>query len=845
MFDLLDISPESRWPVQKQEDFRHLKVLHQRMMDHPADITNGFADFNTLAQVYARYADSEESHTMLHELCRKSSVYDEDRVNKGFEYFLKDNKLKSNKKLFPLLEHYSIDTTNPDKATPITDASELAAYLPAGVDPKFALEYGFYPYDDGARTGYYFKTGEKSFQAQSNFIIKPLMHVYSKTDNKRIIEISNGYSSTVIDMPSRNLITVEGFSGTCYEEGNFLFYGNKTHLMRILQTINDKFTVCTELKTLGWQPEGFFAWSNVIYSDGEIESFDDLGIATFKQRHYYSPSVSSIYANLQAEDDEYENDRYLYYRASPFNFEEWCRLMAKVYPEHALFGIAFVWIGLFKDIIFKIDNNCPMLSCYGEKGSGKSKFCESISGVFLNDLQPFNLNHGTDFAFFNRLGRFRNCVTWFDEFDDQAIKEDRFQSIKGAYDGAGRERGKGTNKNRTEVSRINSALLLSGQYLSTRDDNAALSRCIVLPFTPNDHRTPEQIRDYDKLKAAEKKGLSGLLVELLPLRKKMEMQYPKVFPDVFKSLRDTITERKGQFKERILRNYAAVATLYKLAGEHFKLPFVWNDIEKECLYHIQRLSRIMSESDSLAEFWNTMEYLADVKDLVEGQQYTVETLIMVEVLDHEKKKKIINFKEPTRLLFFRTNTIHKLYMESYRRQTGKAGIDFQSLILYMSSQAYYIGFKKNWRFKDEHGHEKVTSCHVINLDLLPLQVGNDAPEDDNLPADVLVGTVEDNPTITERLGKRVLKFKFLTTPSYKTDEKEAKNGQIYTCYYSVLQNEAILKSKRELKLTGRIHIKKYTNASGENVVLSLLDVDLVELARPEEEVIVPVEFEGF
>jgi hypothetical protein len=843
--ELLDITPESQWPVQKQEDWKHLKVLHARIMEHPDDVTNKFADFNSLAMVYARYADSAESRFMLHAACSKSPAYDEEKVNSGFDFFAKDNKLKGNKKLCTVLKHYSIDTTNPDKGSPITTESELAAYLPADVDPRFVLENGFYPYDKDGKTGYYFKTGDKTFSKKSNFIIKPLMHVYSKQDNKRIIEITNGFQESVIDMPSRNLINIEGFSGTVYEEGNFLFWGNKMELLKIVEAINHNFTVCVELKTLGWQPDGFFSWSNAIFADGRIEPFNDLGIATHKSRHYYSPSVSSIYANLSSDDDEYENDRYLYYNPAPFSFEEWCRLMARVYPEHALFGIAFVWIGLFKDLVFKIDNNCPMLSCYGEKGSGKSKFCESISGVFLNDLQPFNLNHGTDFAFFNRLARFRNCVTWFDEFDDQAIKEDRFQSIKGAYDGAGRERGKGTNKNRTEVSRINSALLLSGQYLSTRDDNAALSRCIVIPFTPNENRTPGQIADYDKLKSAEKKGLSGMLTELLPLRKNLETQYPRVFPEVFKTLRDAITERKWQFKERILRNYAAVACLYKLIGEHFKLPFTYADVQETCMYHVNRLSTQMSQSDSLANFWDTMEYLADVKDLAEGQHYKVETMLQLEVLDGDKNKKVIKWKEPTKLLFFRINTIHKMYLDSYRRGTGKTGIDFQSLMLYLGSQPYFVGYKKSHKFKDEHGHEKVTSCHVINLELLPLQLGNTMPEDDNKSADVLIGTLDHAPKIVTYFNKPAYKFNFTTSPTYENGQVDPKSAKTYTCYYPDLRNTSILTPQHELKLTGIINIKKSTNSSGETITYFNMEVGLVELATPVEAVNSVVDIEPF
>jgi len=280
-------------------------------------------------------------------------------------------------------------------------------------------------------------------------------------------------------------------------------------------------------------------------------------------------------------------------------------------------------------------------------------------------------------------------------------------------------------------------------------------------------------------------------------------------------------------------------------SDHFELPFSFEKVEAECIYHIQRLSRIMSESDSLADFWNTMEYLADIKDIIEGQHNTVETMMTLDVLDNDKKKKVVHFKEPTRLLFFRVNTIHKLYQESYRRQNGKSGIDFQSLMLYMSSQTYFVGAKKSWKFKEEGGGEKVTSCHVINLDLLPMQIGNSVPEADNLPPDVLIGTLDDNPTRINRLDKTVEKFKFTTTPSYENGENEAKKSQTYTCYYADLRNSQLLTSNRELKLTGRIHIKKFYNNDGEKVTKHLMDVDLVELARPEEEVKPNVEFEGF
>jgi len=295
MIDLISIDPQESWPQAKKTDFNQVKVITRRIIDKKIDVTNGFTeDLNAVVMVYSRY-DVEESKTMLWDICRISPAFDEAKLNSAWDFFVKENKLKSNKKLCQICKALDIDTTvNTDG--PLDTADELAPYLKPGVDPNFVLEFGFYAYLEhgpkAGQTGYYFRTGEKTFSSQSNFIMQPLMHVYSKSDNKRIISIDNGIKKSILDMPSRSLISLEQFCSACYDEGNYMFYGTKQHLMKILNTINDKFPQCYELKTLGWQPEGFFAWSNAVYlpKDDVLEEFNDLGITTIDDTNYFSPS---------------------------------------------------------------------------------------------------------------------------------------------------------------------------------------------------------------------------------------------------------------------------------------------------------------------------------------------------------------------------------------------------------------------------------------------------------------------------------------------------------------------------------------------------------------------------
>lgn len=839
--EILSINEQDNWPKGKQTDYEQLKVITARVLDKKIDLTNGFTeDLNIVVIVYARYA-IDEAKEMCWKVCKLSPKFDEEKLQSAWDFFIKDNQLKSNNKLTKLCKSYDIDTTLKTDG-PITDADELAAYLPDGVDPRFVLEWGFYAYANGAKSGYYFKTGEKTFAAQSNFVMHPLMHVYSKGDNKRIISIDNGFKKAVLDMPSRAMISLEQFSAACYDEGNFMFWGSKVHLMRILSTINDKFPQCFELKTLGWQPEGFFAWSNYVYIPAEkkLEQFNDLGIAEIDDTNYFSPAASSIYRNQRAEDDEYENDRYLSYKKSSVTLEEWADLFNKVYPGLSIYGIGFVFIGLFKDVIYKIDNNCPHLSAYGEKGSGKSKFAESISAIFLNDLQPFNLNHGTDFAFFNRLSRFKNCVTWFDEFDDAAIKEDRFQSIKGAYDGAGRERGKGTNKNRTEIAKVNSALLLTGQYLSTRDDNAALSRCIILSFTPNNDRSKEAIKNYESLKDLEKKGLTSLVPEILQHRETFAKEYPKSFPETFSELRELINENKGQYKERVLRNYTAIANIYKYFSKHIKFPFTYNEVMNACAKDVIKLSTLISESDSLADFWNTVEFLMETGDIYEGYHFKISHQSAI-TINRDGTEQTLKLSKPTKLLYIRLTTIHKLYLEAFRKQTGKTGINKQSLELYISSAKGYLGKNSSQRFTAQDGSSTVTSSYVFDYDMLgvPLERTHNTDQEKHLVK--INGHLTGEVNVMDVAGKPTLKFTLKEILTYKLEEIMVKKEVFTTIYCQNLQTRELIETGQALVVTGVLKESEYRNKEGEKRMKRTMEADLIELHSEQLSAFIPKE----
>jgi len=605
----------------------------------------------------------------------------------------------------------------------IEGIEELAAHLPKGVDVNEFMTFGFYALQDDSnplKTGYYFNIGKGQEQVKiSNFIMKPLFHLESKEDNKRMVEIYNGFESKILEMPSKSMISIDQFTGAMYEEGNFLFEGNKAQLLRIHRKLGNQFPKASELRTMGWQEEGFFAFSNCIVSD-RVRKFNELGIAEFNGKNFFSPSCSIIYRDVRKDDDPYENDRYLNMKQSPIDFEEWAKLFCTVYPEHGPVGIAYVFLTCFRDLVFKLDNNCPHLYAFGEKRSGKSKFMESISNLFYSPLRSFNLNSGTDFAFSKYLERFRNCFAFMNEFDDKAIREEWFQALKAAYDGEGRERGKGGSRNRTEITRVNSAIGLAGQYLSTRDDNSLLSRSIVLAFRPIDNRTKDMNDAYNRLKLLEEQGINSIIGDLMMFRGLVEKDYTKTFHEIFAQMREWCSSRNTKWEDRINRNHCALLVMAKIFGKELKLPFSYNTFFDSIMEKVVDLTRVMSQSDLLSEFWRIVSTLADSGEIIRGYHYKIKAELSLKVNEETEARE---FGSAKRILYIRFNAIHSAYKKAYRSETGKEGMNAESIVNYFKNREYFLGRKEGVRFSglDKRGVQvstNPTSALVFDYEIM-------------------------------------------------------------------------------------------------------------------------------
>ncbi len=596
--------------------------------------------------------------------------------------------------------------------------------LPEGVTEEEVLRYGFYGIVEPGtmennKTGYWFMEGPETFLQKSNFVLTPLFHKYEMEDNTRVFRIENGImGSEIVEMPSSALISVEQFRKFLFDKGPYFFDGSKLHLDKLNKKYLYEFPKAFELRTLGWQNEGFFAFYNCVYN-GKLEYYDEAGLIKHDNQFFFSPAASTIYRDVRKDDDMFENDRYLSYMESNLTMNDWMKLMHDVYGEHAYAGLPFVFIALFRDLVFKVDNNSPHLYLYGQSKSGKSKFAESLMNLFFNQMPAFQLNGGTDFAFASRLERFRNVPVFLNEFDDNVVKDEWFQMIKGAYDGEGRERGRGGSKRKTEIQKVNASLILVGQYLSTKDDNSILSRSILRTFKITYDRDNKQVEAYTHLKELEKKGLSSIVTNMLQHRGKVKDEYYTVFFDTFKRLGTIIRARKQQYEERVLRNYSSLLAMVTIFKGIYQFPWAYKDYEEWVIQEVIKMSSLIGETDILVDFWTYVSNLVDHHEIVNNREYKLAFKSQIRITKGNTDESI-NFPDPKHIIFIRLREVWVSYAAA-KKKSGGSPIDFTSLKSYMENRDYYFGYSKAERFSQKG----VAGCYVLDYTRIGIDIANE------------------------------------------------------------------------------------------------------------------------
>ncbi len=605
--------------------------------------------------------------------------------------------------------------------------------LPGWVDKKFLQEWGFAQLTQstkGYKLGIYFPSGYGLFPA-TNFVIKPLYHIYEISNNRRLVEVDNGIRSSVVELPSQALVQKGTFEMVLNDKGNYDcdYEFQAKQFSKLKAWLKDKMPIAYELKNLGWQAEGFWAFSNICYdpATGVLHEYDENGMITIGNKNYLSPGNSRIHRDERPGDNPYENDLYLKYvkPKNPITFSQYAKIFTDVYVDHAPYGLAFVFTTLFKDIVTAI-TKMPLQYYYGPKGSGKSAMGESLTWLFFSGknskgklIQAMNLNPGqsTQFSFFNRLERFNNCPVLLNEFDENSVEDWKFGALKSSYDGEGREIGDGTSfkSRKTRVQPINGAIIVLGQYPSMRDDGSVNSRSVSQYFDLQriTKLTQEEVNRLRELQALESEGLNYLIVELLQYRPKVATMLKDEFNAMHSKLTEDTRKAGHRIEARLLNNYSlTLASLAVMEAVGIRMPFtaqsVYDKVKEQAITH----NKLLKDNSAIHQFWKGIEVMFDQGMIHTGVHLKIRNATHIKVKEGQEivEKTFAGVKQ---VLVVRFSNLYAAYSKWQRERSGKQALPEDTLLMYIQEQPYYIGLVTN-----EHWSDKKTSGFVFDYDMM-------------------------------------------------------------------------------------------------------------------------------
>lgn len=614
--------------------------------------------------------------------------------------------------------------TGAEDDEPVTKYYKLPSFL-TDAERKDFEGHGFFEDKRQNSYGYYFASQNFSLERGSNFIVHPLFHIDSFYNNRRIISIENVKGKFVIEVPSKGFVSTAQFEEACVSKGNFIWFGSSKQFKLVANKFMDNMPVAKEISTLGWQNDGFFAFADGIVVDNQFRAIDNYGMVSLGSinHNYFLPAFSNIYKDLGDEDDPYQADRALRFRAGNQNFASWSKLYYDVHGHNnSMFAIAFLCAVVFRDIIQKKNSFFPILFNFGDVQTGKSQAARSLAAVFFDEVKPVMLNAVSLAAFGRKLAQFRNVLAWLDEYSND-IDEKIFQGLKAGWDGAGREKGRATNDNKTKTDNVLSALLLSGQYIPSRDSNSLFTRSVILTYDVKaEDRSQEEIENFQALAAVQQQGLSNIIVEILRYRSYIEDRYNEVSNEIMQEMKLLFNNKGDNFNGRVLGNYAVLLAVVKILQEHIKFPFKYERMQNIAYEFVRNQSDAIQDSDVLTNYWKMVEFLYLEYKIVYNEDFKIEYGVAIETFYGSGKTSTKReFNPPKDLLYIQFKKIHPLYLEMHKRQQGQSGVNENSIKSYMKSSKAFLGIVDVCQFKERRTTAWVFDYamlreHGLNLD---------------------------------------------------------------------------------------------------------------------------------
>lgn len=552
------------------------------------------------------------------------------------------------------------------------------------VNLKILESYGFQEKDNC-----YISISEKGkVVVWSNFIMRPLFHIKDVVMPLRLYEIKNKFGTKeIVEMKQEDLVSLTKFKQRVEGLGNFVWLAKEEQLTKLKIMLYETTESAVLIKQLGWNRKGFFAFGNGIFDVDSCEwvSSDDLGIVRLSSGNYYLQSASKLYEQ-DTEFFSFER-KFIHQNYSNISLLELSKLIVDVFGDNGKVAICYYIASLFRDIIVSTMKSFPILNIFGPKGSGKSELGHTLMSFFIINNTPVNLSNATKASLSETVAQSANALVHIDEYKN-SVDPFKIEFLKGLWDGAGRTRMNMDRDKRTEMTRVDSGIILTGQEMPTADI-ALFSRVLFLSFA-NTFFNVEQTAKFENLVRLRQLGFSHITISLLKYRKRFEKNFRSAYDEVAHTLSSFAS--KHHIETRTINNWMVPLIAYKSLSDVLNLSFSYDNLFSICCDLMVRQNSETSSYNEIAGFWTIVSYLHQDGKIWIDCDYRIEFVSQLKVNGHT-----YDFGKDKKILFLRFTKIFQLY-----RMHGKSAdintLPISSLTYYIENSPEYLGKKNSMRF---------------------------------------------------------------------------------------------------------------------------------------------------
>lgn len=545
-------------------------------------------------------------------------------------------------------------------------------------------KYGFYVKDNK----YYSTTKDGDVWEWSNFVLQPLFHIDDKISPKRLYYITNEFGlKRFIELRQEELGGISKFRVKVEGFGNFVWMATDREFTKLKRFLYEVTETAIEIKQLGWQRQGIFAFGNGIWDGTKFHQVDDMGIVRLGELgNFYLPAFSSQYKD-EAKLYKFEKT-FVHLSYSTIPLATFTDQLFRVFGDNGRVGFCFLLATLFRDIVTAETRSFPILNLFGPKGSGKSELGHTLMSFFIIGNVPPNIQNSTLPSLNDTVAAVANALVHIDEFKND-IDLFKREFLKGLWDGTGRTRMNMDLDKKKETTSVDSGVILSGQEMATADI-ALFSRFVYLTFDKSEF-TKEQQAEYNNLKEMRSHGVSHLTLLLLRHRKKMEAD----FRDMYRLTQNEVDAyfEGERIEDRIKNNWIILLAALRTLDGALGISLHYDQMLPVVLDGIRRQNAECKSNNELADFWRMVKFLLSDGEIVNEGDFRIKYV-------KELKTDIVQAEWPAgkRVLFLQKSRIFKLYKRA-NRQTDETALPEASLKYYLEKSPEFLGEKASVRFK--------------------------------------------------------------------------------------------------------------------------------------------------